>query len=87
MYRVHYRCMVSCTKDSLSPANVCLTGTAKIINRKTDGRHGTMYKIVPMTTNNVSNQITCFRVPGHSESPVVPQGVVPNASLYKVQRV
>lgn len=43
-----------------------------------------MYKIVPMTTNNVTNQITCFKIEGASEAPVMPQGVLPNASLYVV---
>ena len=43
-----------------------------------------MYMIVPVTTYNVTNQITCFKAAGESEVPVVPQGVVPNASLYKV---
>lgn len=65
---------------------LCISaGTARIINQKYDGSNGVMYKIVPMTTNNVTNQITCFKVPGLSESPVLPQGVLPNSSLYKVQ--
>jgi hypothetical protein len=61
-----------------------LTGASKVINRQNEGSFGTMYKIVPMTTQNVSNQTTCFKVEGLDGSPVVPQGVVPNASLYKV---
>ena len=60
------------------------SGTAKVINRKEDGSNGTMYKIVPMTTDNVTNQITCFKVEGYPDAPVVPQGVLPNASLYQV---
>ena len=59
-------------------------GTAKVINRKQDGSNGTMYKIVPMTTDNVTNQITCFKVEGDPDAPVVPQGVLPNATLYQV---
>ena len=43
-----------------------------------------MYKIVPMTTNTVTNQITCFKLEGSNEGSVVPQGVLPNASLYEV---
>ena len=60
------------------------SGAAKHINLQHDGQSGTMYKIVPMTTNNFTNQITCFKVPGVPDSPVVAQGVVPNASLYQV---
>ena len=43
-----------------------------------------MYKIVPMTTENVTNQITCFKVEGLHDAPIVPQGVLPNATLYQV---
>ena len=43
-----------------------------------------MYKIVPVTTEAVANKITCFKIDGFKESPVVPQGVLPNVTLYKV---
>ena len=37
-----------------------------------------------MTTESVVNKITCFRVEGLANAPVMPQGVLPNATLYKV---
>ena len=60
------------------------SGTARIINRQKSGSFGTMFKIVPVTNSSVTNQITCFKVEGERGLPVVPQGVLPNASLYKV---
>ena len=62
-------------------------GTARIINRQKSESFGMLYKIVPVTNNTVTNQITCFKVEGERDSPVLPQGVLPNASLYKVQCV
>ncbi len=43
-----------------------------------------MYKIVYETTQNAANVKTCFVVPGGSGASVVPQGVVPNTTMYKV---
>ena len=63
---------------------ICPLGTARIINRADEGNYGAMYKIVPMTTNTVTNQITCFKLEGSNEGSVVPQGVLPNASFYEV---
>ena len=43
-----------------------------------------MYKIVPVTTESAANKITCFKLGGFKGVPVVPQGILPNATLYKV---
>ena len=59
-------------------------GTARILNLEDEGDYGQMYKIVPMTNDSVTNEITCFKIPGVSEAPVMPQGVLPNGSLYTV---
>ncbi|CAI8034430.1 Counting factor associated protein D [Geodia barretti] len=58
-------------------------GTSKIINRQDEGNYGMMYKIVPVTTESVANKISCFKLGGFKGVPVVPQGVLPNATLYK----
>lgn len=59
-------------------------GTASIIYRGDQGDFGTLYKIVPVTTNNTYNVITCFAVPGAKEQPVVPQVVLPDPKDYVV---
>ena len=60
------------------------TGTAVILNLGTQGPDGDMYKIVPETTKDHANVMTCMKLPGISVAPIGPQGVLPNASLYNV---
>ena len=58
--------------------------TAIVVNRPDMGDYGTMFKIVPYTTQNFVNKITCFKVPGSKDAKVTAQGVLPNVSLYNV---
>jgi len=55
-----------------------------VISVSTDGQFGTQYKIVPETTQNFTNRITCFKIPGMQGAAVMPQGVLPDISKYKV---
>ena len=59
-----------------------LSDTAIVINRPDIGDFGTMFKIVPYTTQNFANQMTCFKVPGEKEAKVTAQGVLPDVSLF-----
>ena len=54
-------------------------GMSKVINR---GDSNTMFKIVPETTQDFANRITCFNIPGSSDAPIAAQSLLPNASLY-----
>ena len=44
-----------------------------------------MFKIIPETTQDFANRITCFNIPGSSDSPITAQSLLPNASLYTVK--
>ena len=55
-----------------------------VISVSTDGQFGTTYKIIPETTQNFTNRVTCFKIPGMQGAAVMPQGVLPNISNYKV---
>lgn len=51
------------------------------------GQYGTMYKIVPETTNGSHyNVMTCFAIPGMSSAPLTVQSVLPDISQYKVRK-
>jgi len=58
-------------------------GMSTVISVSTDGQFGTQYKIVPETTQNFTNRITCFKIPGMQGAAVMPQGVLPDISKYK----
>ena len=49
------------------------------------GDGGTMFKIVPYTTQNFANKMTCFKIPGQAEAKVTAQSVLPDSSLYTVR--
>jgi len=59
-------------------------GMAIIFNLGNEGSHGTMYKIVPETTKDFMNRKTCFKLPGQEGAEILPQTILPNASLYTV---
>lgn len=54
------------------------------INRADMGPYGTMYKTVPVTTQDYANRMTCFKVPGAKGASVTPQGLLPDISNYEV---
>ena len=64
--------------------NSFFSDTAIVVNRPDMGDYGTMFKIVPYTTQKFTNKITCFKVPGSKDAKVTAQGVLPNISLYDV---
>ena len=51
-----------------------------------EGLHGTLKKVAPVTTEKFQNVDTCFVVSGSSESPVEPQTVLPDISNFEVSR-
>jgi hypothetical protein len=48
------------------------------------GDFGTMRKIVPVTTKDDVNKLSCFEVKGTQESPVSPQSIVPDLTAFNV---
>lgn len=55
-----------------------------MIFRGGDGDYGTLYKTIPVTMNDTYNVMTCYALAGSSDQPVVPQTVLPDPTLYKV---
>ena len=49
-----------------------------------DGKFGRSYKVAPMTTENITNQQTCFQVNGTANSTVGAQAVLPDLKFFKV---
>jgi len=45
---------------------------------------GHTYKVVPMTTEKVLNEIHCFVVDGSPVVPVKPQAILPDISAFNV---
>ena len=61
-------------------------GMAKIYYLTKTGQYGTMYKMVPETTNSSHyNVMTCFALPGMSSAPLAVQSVLPDISQYTVR--
>lgn len=60
------------------------TGMSTVVSSSKDGQYGTSYKIVPETTQNFTNRITCFKIPGMQGGPVMPQGVLPDTTNFTV---
>lgn len=48
------------------------------------GQYGTLYKSVPVTMNDTYNVPTCYALAGDKDTPVVPQVVFPDVTLYQV---
>ena len=44
------------------------------------GKYGVMRKIVPMTTDTVTNRLSCFEVNGTADSRVEAQSILPDPS-------
>ena len=59
-------------------------GISTVVSVSNDGQYGTQYKIVPETTQNFTNRVTCFKIPGMQGAAVMPQGVLPNITAYNV---
>ena len=62
-----------------------IIGVAQIINRGDVGQYGAVYKIVFETTKEYMNMRTCFAINGSSDGKVMPQGMFPDMSDYKVR--
>jgi hypothetical protein len=56
----------------------------KTFQRADLGQYGMMLKVVPMTDENVVNQINCFRVDGTADSPVTTQSILPGTETVSV---
>ncbi len=50
-----------------------------------EGQFGTMLKVVPMTDENVMNQINCFAVNGSHDAPVTVQSILPDLTDFKLK--
>ena len=48
-----------------------------LVSQYTD-RDVAFFQVIPMTDENVQNQINCFQVNGTEVSPVLPQSILPN---------
>ena len=48
------------------------------------GDHGTMFKMVPETTYEFTNRVTCFKIDGADGAAVMAQPALPDPAQYKV---
>ncbi|KAK2725587.1 hypothetical protein QYM36_000177 [Artemia franciscana] len=53
-------------------------GMMKTYQLANEGDYGVMYRVAPMTTETVQNEMNCFQITGAGDSPVAPQGVIPD---------
>ena len=58
-------------------------GIAKTFQIRNEGQYGAMMKLVPMTTEKVTNEINCFQSPGTEDAPVDAQSVLPDMTGYE----
>lgn len=62
-----------------------VTGVAKTFQLADRNAHGVMRKIVPMTNEQVTNQLTCFEVNGTEENVITAQSILPDISPMEVR--
>ena len=62
-----------------------ILGVAQIVNRGDVGQYGAVFKIVFETTNEYMNKRTCFAINGSSDGKVMPQGIFPDMSKFRVR--
>ena len=60
--------------------------TDRTYQRQDIGQFGLMFKIVPMTNEQVTNQINCFEVKGSKDSPVTTQSILPNLEGFDLKK-
>jgi len=60
-------------------------GVAKTYQLGNRGQYGVMRKLVPMTTDSVTNQLSCFEVNGTADSKVGAQSIIPNPTGFTVE--
>lgn len=58
-------------------------GMVKTYQLSDEGEFGRIYKLAPITTEEVLNKPSCFLVDGAKEAPVKPQGVLPDLSGFQ----
>jgi len=58
-------------------------GVSKTYQLGNQGEFGSMRKVVPMTTDSVTNELTCFEVNGTADSKVEAQSIIPNPTGFK----
>ena len=61
--------------------------TDRTFQRQDIGQYGLMFKLVPMTNEQVTNQINCFEVKGSQESPVTTQSILPNLQGFQLKKI
>lgn len=57
---------------------------AKTYQLSHKGKYGAALKIVPVTTETVTNSVRCLQVNGTNSFSIVPQSVLPNLNNFKV---
>lgn len=55
-------------------------GTTKTYQLSRDGEYGRLFKIIPVTTDDETNQITCFQINGTRHHRVKPQPILPDCA-------
>ena len=60
--------------------------TDRTYQRADIGEFGLMFKLVPMTNEEVTNQINCFEVKGSKDSPVTTQSILPNMEGFQLKK-
>uniref|UniRef100_A0A6P7FEG8 Digestive cysteine proteinase 1-like n=1 Tax=Diabrotica virgifera virgifera TaxID=50390 RepID=A0A6P7FEG8_DIAVI len=61
-------------------------GTAKTYQLGGNG-NGVQLKVIPFTTEEVLNQITCFQINGTEDDPVTPQSILPDLEGFEYQGI
>ena len=60
--------------------------TDRTYQRADIGQYGLMFKLVPMTNEQVTNQINCFEVKGSVDSPVTTQSILPSLEGFELKK-
>ena len=61
--------------------------TDRTYQRQDIGQYGQMFKLVPMTNEQVTNQINCFEVKGSQDSPVTTQSILPSLQGFTLKKI
>lgn len=57
-------------------------GTVKTYQLSREGQYGQLLKVVPVTTIDKFNELTCFQINGTSDSRVEPQPILPDCNNF-----
>ena len=60
-------------------------GSTKIFQISDEGQYGAIMKLVPMTTEKVTNEMNCFKSEGGAEDLVKPQSILPSMEGFELK--